>query len=133
MPLCQAKHLAEEGTSHRFVEQAVTILRETAVIPNLVVHVEANKPAIEQVEVDVVHQLTLGTNRVQRLNQTGAQQPLRRNRRATRIRVQGLEVRMQCRQNAVHQRPVAEHLRLGHIRTEHEITIPLNSNGKSRH
>ena len=49
MPLRQAKYLAEEGTCYGFIEQTVTILRETAVIPHLVIDIQPDKPAIEQV------------------------------------------------------------------------------------
>ena len=142
VPPCQTKHFAEEGASHRFVEQVVTILRETAVIPHLVIHIKTDKPAIEQLVVNVLEQLTLETNQVQRLDQTGAQEMLRQNRRAPHVRVEHFEVNMHCRQNAIHQHPqftqsvlrrnplfqcpVAEYLRWGHVGAAHEISITLN-------
>ncbi len=149
VPLRQTQHLAEEGARHRFVEQAVPILRERTVIPDLVIHIQANKPAIEQVVVNVLHQLPLRPNRVQRLDQTGPQQPLRRNRRAPRLGVQLFEVRMQRRQKTIYQHPqfaqrmrgrnpllqgsVAEHLRLAYVGTAHEIATSLNSKDKLYH
>ena len=127
-------------------EQAITILRETAVIPDLVIHVVANKPAIDQVVVNVLDQLSLGTNRVQGLNQAGAQQALRWNRGVSRLRVQCFEVSMQRRQKAIHkypqfaqrvrhrnplfQCPVAEHLRLGHVGAANKIYISSNLKDK---
>ena len=149
VPLCQAQHLAEESTGNAFIEQTVTVLRETAVIPDLVIHVQTDKPAIEEVVVNVLHKLPFRTNRVQRLNQAGAQQTLGRNRRAAGLGVQHLEVSMQRGQNAVDQRtqftqrvrhrnplfqcPIAKDLRLGHVGAAHEIYISLNSNDKLYH
>jgi hypothetical protein len=59
VPLCQPKHLTEDGASHRFIEPTVTILHETAVIPDLVIHVQTDKPAIERVVVNVLDRLSL--------------------------------------------------------------------------
>ena len=79
-------------------------LRRPAVIPDLVIDVQADKPAIEQVVVDVLHQLSFGTNRVERLDQA------RRNRRSggidgRRVWRTGFKICMQRGQNAIHQHP----------------------------
>ena len=53
-------------------------------VPHGLVEIHADEPAVEQVVIDVLHQLALGSDGKQRLDQAGAQQALRGDRRRTR-------------------------------------------------
>ena len=73
MPPRQPEHFLEKGARDRFVEQPLPVLGEGAVIPDRIVHIQPDKPAVQQVVVDVLHELPFRADRVERLNQTGAQ------------------------------------------------------------
>ena len=82
----------EELGSDIGTEQPVPVLRERRVIPNGVINAEADEPAEQQIIVDLLHQLSFGTHRVKRLQQRGAQQPLRCNRLSAGAFVKRLEL-----------------------------------------
>ena len=74
------------------VQQPVPILGEHRRVPDRVIHVQADKPAEQQVVVQLLHQHPLAANRVQHLQQQGPQQLLRRNRRPPDRRVHAREL-----------------------------------------
>ena len=55
-------------------------------IPRRVIHAETDEPAEQEIELHPLHQLALGADPVERLEQHRAQQPLRRDRGATDLR-----------------------------------------------
>ena len=63
-------------------EQTVPVLREHRVIPDRIVDAEPDEPAEQQIELQPLHQLALRADRVERLQQRGSQQLLRRDRGA---------------------------------------------------
>ena len=64
---------------------------ECRVIPHLLIHPQPHKPAIQQVVVNMRHQLPFGSDREQGLKQTGPEQSLRRNRDTTKIGIQPIQ------------------------------------------
>jgi hypothetical protein len=98
-------HPIEKGARHLLAEQALPVLREHRGIPDRVVHLQAHEPAIQQVVVELFHQLPLAPDRVQHLQQQGAQQLLGRNRGPADARVELGEARREFAQDGVHQRP----------------------------
>jgi hypothetical protein len=59
----------EELGSDIGAEQPLPVLRERRMIPNGVINAEADEPAEQQIIVDLLHQLTLGTHGVKCLQQ----------------------------------------------------------------
>ena len=59
----------EELGSDIGAKQPLPVLRERRMIPNGVINAEADEPAEQQIIVDLLHQLTLGTHRVKCLQQ----------------------------------------------------------------
>lgn len=68
------------------------------------VHREADKPAEQQVVVDLLHQLPLTADRVEGHQQLGAQELLRRDGIPTERRVERIEVGIKNGQRLVHHR-----------------------------
>ena len=87
------------------VEQAVSVGAEGGVVPDLLVHAQANKPAIQQVVFEVANQGALGADRVQRLDQAGAQQALGGNGITPRRGVDRIQFLVHLSQEPVHYRP----------------------------
>jgi hypothetical protein len=69
-------------------QQPVAVLGEGGGIPRRVLDAEPDKPAKQQVVVDPLDQLPLGADRIERLQQQGAHQPLGRDRLPTNRRIQ---------------------------------------------
>ena len=102
-PCGQRLDALEEQPRYILVEQAVTVLAEGRVIPHALVHRQADEPAKQQVEINLLDQLPLGANGVNHLQQRGAQQPLRRNRGPSQGGVQPVEVPIHRSQNGIDQ------------------------------
>jgi hypothetical protein len=68
-------------------KQPVAVLAERARVPHGRVHGQAHEPAEQQVVVELLHQLRLGADRIERLQQERPQQPLGWNRRPPAIGV----------------------------------------------
>ena len=66
--LCLLVNLSEELLRYLAGEQAVTVLREHGMVPHRVIHAEADKPAKQQVTVQLLNQLPFGADRVKRLH-----------------------------------------------------------------
>ena len=97
-------------------EQPVPVLGEGRVIPHLVVHLEGDEPAQQQAIVDLLHQLPLAADRVQR-----HQQLLRRDRVATQAGIQRVEAPVHFPQRRIRHRPYRAQrmiLRYPRIRTD---------------
>jgi hypothetical protein len=60
-------HRREKLLRHLAVQQPVAVLREHGVVPDRVIHAQADDPTEEQVVVDLLDQLALRTNRMKRL------------------------------------------------------------------
>lgn len=102
-PCGQRLDALEEQPRYILVEQAVTVLAEGRVIPHALVHRQADEPAKQQVEINLLDQLPLGANGVNHLQQRGAQQPLRRNRGPSQGGIQPVEVPIHRSQNGIDQ------------------------------
>jgi len=55
-----------------FVQQAAAVGAEGEVVPNFAIHGQADEPAVQQIEVDMLHLLPFRANEKQDLQQTGA-------------------------------------------------------------
>jgi hypothetical protein len=62
------------------LEQPVAVLGENGYVPDRVVDAKPDKPAEQEVVVQLLHELALRTHRVERLQQQRPQQLLRRDR-----------------------------------------------------
>jgi hypothetical protein len=82
------------------VKQAIAILRERRVIPRRIVN--ANKPAKQEVELQPLHQLPLGADRIERLQQNRPQKLLGRDRRTAQPRIQRRQLARKRRQRLIH-------------------------------
>lgn len=81
------QHGLEETLGNLSFQKPVAVLREYRHLPDSVIHLEAHEPAKQQVVLKLLHQHSFAANRVQNLEQQGAQQLLGGNRRATSARV----------------------------------------------
>ena len=99
--------LLQDGIEEAHVDLAAqkprTVLRVHRRIPHAVVHSQAHEPAVEDVEVELLHQLPLAADRVQHLQYRSSDQLLRRNRRPADARVQPLKHRRHLLQRRVDQ------------------------------
>src|SRR5215208_575874 len=74
--LLVVKQLSQELARHIRLEQSVAVLREHSRHPYRLVHPKPHEPTIEQIVVELLHQLTLRADRIERLQQQRPQQPL---------------------------------------------------------
>jgi len=94
------QHRGEKLPGHLALQQPVAVFGEGGGIPHRILDPEPDKPAKQQVVVEPVNQLSLRADRVERLQQQGPQQPLRRDRDPPDRRIQLSELarkRLQCR------------------------------------
>jgi len=64
-----AQHLGKETVGDLAFEQSVPVLGEGGVMPDLVVHGEPDEPAEQQIVVQLLHQLPLTADGVERHQQ----------------------------------------------------------------
>src|ERR1019366_5685295 len=118
----------------------LSVLREHRHVPHLIVRIQAHEPAVQQVELDLFHQLPLTADRIQHHQQKRSQQPFRRNRRPSPPRVQRIKMQRQLLQRTLQQPPnppqrmirrypllrveVAEHHFLPRVVSSHASFIP---------
>ena len=76
----QAQHLGKEAFHHLMRQQPVAILRERRVVPDRIIERHADEPAEQQVVAQLLAQLPLAADRVEHLQQQGANQLLRGDR-----------------------------------------------------
>ena len=87
-----AKHRAQELGRDLALEQPVAVLGEHRHVPHRVVDAQPDEPAEQEIVVQLLHELPLRADRVERLQQQGAQQLLRRDRRPPVQRIELLEI-----------------------------------------
>lgn len=97
------QHPLEEGFRDVALQQPLPILREDRRDPHRIVRIQADKPAIQQIVVQLLHQLPLAPHGEEHLQQQRPQQLLRRNRGAAILRVQAGEPRRQIAENRLDQ------------------------------
>jgi hypothetical protein len=93
--------LSQELARDRPVEQALPVLGEGGGVPRRRLQVKADKPAEEQVVLELLDQLPLAPDRVEQLQQQGPQQLFRRDRRAPGLAVQRRELGREVAQDRV--------------------------------
>ena len=125
--------MIEEAARHGLGQQPVAILGEDAVIPDGFVHVHPDKPAKQEVVIELFHQQPLAADRVEQLQQLRAEQALGGNRRPADAAIQPLELRRHLAQDLVDQlanrsqRMRRRHpLLSGHV-TEHRLGLTVVS------
>jgi hypothetical protein len=64
-----SEKLGQEFARQLGFKQPVAVLREHRRHPNLIIHAETDKPAIEQIVMQLFHQLALRADAVERLQQ----------------------------------------------------------------
>src|SRR5262249_35004248 len=86
-------------------DQTFAVLGEHRGVPHRGIQRQPDKPAVQQIVVELLHQLQLRAHRIKGLQQQRAKQPLRRNRRPAELSVELLEFRRQSRQRLVYNPP----------------------------
>ena len=94
-------HLAR----HLGRQQPVPVLGKHGRHPHRIVDPEADKPAKHQVVIHLLHQLALGPDREQELQQARPDQPLRWDRGTPEIRVKRLELGIEAGQRVIDHLP----------------------------
>jgi hypothetical protein len=84
------------------LKQPIAVLREDRRHPHRLVNAKPDEPAVEQVVIELFHQLPLRPDRIEGLQQKCPKQPLRCDRRATAVRVSLGKIAIERRQNLVH-------------------------------
>ena len=95
----------QEPTGDSAFQQPVPVLREGRMIPGRVVDPEPDEPAEQQIELQPLHQLPLGPDRIERLQQHGPQQLLGRDRRAACAGIESREIRFHGPERLVDHHP----------------------------
>ena len=95
------QHRAQKLGRDLALEQPVAVLGEHGHVPHRVVDAQPDEPAEQEVVVQLLHELPLGADRVERLQQQGPQQLLRRDRGPPVQRVELLELARQRRQRGI--------------------------------
>ena len=123
------------------LEQPIPVLAEGRVIPHRLVHRQPDEPSEKQVVLELLNQQPLASDRVENLQQQCPNQPLGRDGRPARLRVEPLEPPVHLRQRLGDHRAdgpqrmlrrnprfrgdVAEHRFLLRIRSTHRRTSIL--------
>ena len=102
-----AHHFGEEGFNDLVLEQAIPVLREDGMVPDRIFQRQPDEPAEQEVVAHLFHQLPLGTDRVEHLQEQRAHQFLGGNRVASAIRVDHVEQAIEAPQRFIDQRPDA--------------------------
>ena len=82
------QHRGEKLLRHLALQQPVAVLGEGGGVPHRILDAQPDEPAEQQVVVDPLDQLPLRADRIERLQQQGAHQPLRRDRTPPDRRIQ---------------------------------------------
>ena len=115
----KAHHLVEETARHIRGNQPFAQAAEIRLIEAGALQPHVEKPAKENVVVELLAELPVGSNRVQRDEQLALEQTLGRNRRAADVRIQRIEFRRDGAERSVGQlldapkRMIGRHARLG--------------------
>ena len=95
----------EEGLGDVPGEEPIPVLGEHGRVPDRLVQVEADEPTEQEIVVELLHELPLAPDAVERLEQQGAEELLRRDRGPAGVGVQQGEARRQLLQGAVRHGP----------------------------
>jgi len=68
----------------------------------IIIHAQPDEPAIQQIGIELLHQLPLRTDRIEGLKQQRSQQSLRRNRRSAAVRIGLGKIAIERRQDFIH-------------------------------
>jgi hypothetical protein len=97
----QVHDAGEEVGGHPAVEQALAVLGERRGVPRLVVELQADEPAEEQVVLELLDELPLAADRVEELEQQRPHELLRRHRGAACAAVEGREAGREVAQHGI--------------------------------
>ena len=97
--------LAHEFGENLAVLQPGAVLREHGRIPDAIVGRKTHEPAVQEIVVQLLHQLPFRADAVEHLQQQGAQQLLRRDRGAPLARVQRPQAAVQFAEHVAHKLP----------------------------
>jgi len=145
LPLGERQDLAEKLPHDGFRKQPFPVLGEGRRRPHAIIHGEADEPAVQEVVLDVLHQLPFGADGKEHLDEAGPQQPLRRDTGPSSAGIQRLEgfvhrgqnpigqhpqlAQGMVRRNPLFQRPVAEHRMLCRVGPSHRF-LSRSGNGR---
>lgn len=101
--LGQFSELLEQRMPDHTTDQRVAVLRERGRMPDLVIHVEADEPAKQQVVLDLLHEQPLGADGVQPLKQRRPEELFRPDRRPVAVGVEPEELAGEFVQDLVEQ------------------------------
>ncbi len=90
---------------HIAVQQPIAVLGESCGIPHRILDAEPDKPAKQQIIVDPFDQLPFRADRIERLQQQRAHQPLRRDRLPAERRIELFELARQRFERRIRDRP----------------------------
>ena len=96
------QHCLEKCLGDLAFQQAVPVLGEHRHVPYRIVHFQVHEPTEKQVVMQLLHQLPLGADREEHLQQQRPQQPFRRNRVPPARRIEFVEQRAHCAQRLIH-------------------------------
>src|SRR6266487_2112257 len=119
LDLRMVQKLGHEFGKHLAVLQSLAVLREGGRVPDRVVGRKPHKPPVQEIVVQLLHQLAFRPDAVEHLEQQRAQQLFRRNRGTAFARVELPQATVQFAQYIAHklpdlpQRMVRRHPRLG--------------------
>src|SRR5450631_1263007 len=88
LDLRMVQKLAHELRKHLAILQSVPVLREGGGVPDRIVRRKPHEPAVQEIVVQLFHQLSFRSNAVEHLEQQCAQQLLRRDRGTSFARVE---------------------------------------------
>jgi hypothetical protein len=80
LDLWSRHQLLQEPAHHLLVQQPLAVFGKGGGVPDRIIGAQADKPAVQQVVVELLEQKPLGANPVERLQQRGQQELLGRHR-----------------------------------------------------
>ncbi len=95
----------EEFARNVGLEQAVAVFRIGRVVPHRIIDAEAHEPPEQQVVIELLDQLALGTERIKRLQQRNTQEAFWRDRPPPERFIHGLEIGIECAHHIVNDTP----------------------------
>jgi hypothetical protein len=122
-----AHDFLEELARDLVLHESITILRERRRVPARVVEIHVEEEPEQQVVVEPLAELPLGSHRIQRDQKLRFQQPLGRDRWPTNRRVHRVERRVEPRQ-----RPVRQQLDLSNRMRRRDPASLATSSSKAR-
>ena len=97
-----SQHRRHELRCNLRIEQPISVLREHGHVPHRIIDPEPHEPAEQQIIVELLHQLPLGAHREERLQQRGAQELLRRDRRPPVRGIEAGELGIERQEGVIH-------------------------------